>query len=82
MNLRAVASTASAQSFGGCPPIGPRRVLVRSHDRAIDKVQAPVEPAFGVGLALQRCQDPIPEPGLLRGVEAGTDGLPRAVTLG
>jgi hypothetical protein len=40
-------------------------VLVRSDDGAIDEAQAPIQPAFAVGLSLQCGQHAIPDAGLL-----------------
>jgi hypothetical protein len=64
------------------PPFGPSRVLVRSHHRAVDEVQAPVNITRRVGLSLQLGQDTGPHAGPLPVVEAAGDRLPRAVVLG
>jgi hypothetical protein len=62
-------------SFGSC------RVLMHSDDRAVDEVQAPVQPSLRIGSSLQRRQDAVPNAHLLPAIEAARDGLPGAVTL-
>ncbi len=70
VNLRGKAAAAAAKGLSCRSPFGTGGVLVRPDDGAVDEVQRPVQPAFGVGPPLQFGQDPIPHSRLLPAVEA------------
>ena len=63
------------------PGVGPRRMLVRSDDRAIDLVEIPVELRCGIGTLLDRGKEASPEARLAPAIKTAGDGAPGAVPL-
>ena len=66
----------------GAPLFRPRRVLMRAHGRAVDKVDFPLDIVMLVSVYLHLLKDALPQPVFAPLVEAPIHGLPGTISLG
>jgi hypothetical protein len=82
MYLGAEPTLAAAQCFGsGVTAFGTRRMLMSTHNGAVDLMLLPVDLLLGVCLCLQRLKDACPDACFLPSIEAAGDCRPGAIAL-
>src|SRR5262249_2943994 len=77
LRLGPEAAPASSQGFIASPLAGACRMLMGTDDGAVNKMEAPVQLASGIGLLLEACQDVLPDTRCLPAVEPAGNSLPR-----
>src|SRR5262249_13136070 len=82
VDLGAEAASASSQGFIASPLAGACRMLMGTDDGAVNKMEAPVQLASGIGLLLEACQDVLPDTRCLPAVEPAGNSLPRPISFG
>jgi hypothetical protein len=82
MDFRTEATLTATERFGlWGPRVGPRRVLVRTDDRAIHKVDIPVQAPCGVGLLLDCGKEVSPDARFPPAIETARHSAPRTIPL-